>query len=194
MFLRICHMIHAMRLQFPHIAILLCKIDLDAAFRRMHLNVTSAVKCICTTAICTAIYLRLTFGGALSPAEWCVMIESITDLATDITNNPLWPPTKLFAQTPKPEDIPQPTFLPLEQPFNPALPCDVHVHIPRHGHYDSYVDDIVGICLDMGMNATRTLHAILLTIHLLARPFSTKQNPKPLHNYILSMKKWAAEG
>ena len=44
------------------------------------------------------------------------------------------------------------------------------------------------------MNATRTLHTILLTIHLLARPFPTKPNRVPLHNYILSMKKWAAEG
>ena len=67
MFLRKRHMIHAMRLQFPHITILLYKIDLDAAFRRMHLNATSAVKCICTTAICAAIYLRLTFGGRLQP-------------------------------------------------------------------------------------------------------------------------------
>ena len=194
MFLRICHMIHTMRLKHPFTAILICKIDLDAAFRRMHLNAASAVKCICVTTVCAAIYLRLTFGGAFSPAEWCVMIEVITDLALDIANNPLWSPTRQSAPKPTREEIPDPALQPPQVPFEQALPVDTDVNTPRHGHYDSYVDDIVGICVDLGDNARRTLNAILLTLHLLAKPFYNKTNDQPSHEYILSMKKWRAEG
>ena len=38
MFLRICHMIHAMRFHNPGIHIIMFKVDLDSAFRRMHLS------------------------------------------------------------------------------------------------------------------------------------------------------------
>ena len=89
MFMRMIHMIHAMRWAHPTIHILICKFDLASAYRRMHLNAGTAIKCICSTTICALIYLRLTFGGSFSPAEWCVLIELITDLAGDIIKNPL---------------------------------------------------------------------------------------------------------
>ena len=69
MFIRLLHMIHAMRLAFPSLPILLCKFYLEAAYRRMHMHATTAAKCICITSICALVYLRLTFGAAFSPAE-----------------------------------------------------------------------------------------------------------------------------
>ena len=69
MFSRLLHMIHAMRLAHPSLVILICKYDLDSAYRRMHLNSVSAAKCIYMTTVCALIYLRLTFGGSSSPAE-----------------------------------------------------------------------------------------------------------------------------
>ena len=88
------------------------KVDLDSAFRRMHLSSTAAAKCLCATTICGLIYLRLTFGAAFSPAEWCVMIETITDLALDIVNNPLWSHKQQRAPWPSTNDIPTPVLLP----------------------------------------------------------------------------------
>ena len=194
MFLRMLHMIHAFRMAHPTTAILLCKFDLDAAYRRLHFNANSAIKCICSTAICAYIYLRLTFGGSFSPAEWCVIIEMMTDLANDIVNNPTWVPSKAQAPIPSPSTIPSPIILPASRAFNPALPVDVHIHIPRHGWVDSYIDDIIGICLHLKDNAVRTTKAILLAIHLMARPFDNTEKPNIIHSYILSMKKWLAEG
>ena len=178
MFLRLCHMIHTMRLAHPYTSIIITKIDLDAAFRRMHLNTKSAAKCICTTTICALIYLRLTFGGSFSPAEWCIMIEILKDLANDITNNPIWNPTSTLAPIPAPASIPPPTYLPPQIPFSPALLADVDLPLPHHETVDSYVDDIISLCLDICDNASRCVNAILLTIYLLASPFSTNLTEK----------------
>ena len=193
MFLRSLHMIHAMRLAHPHTPILLCKYDLDAAYRRLHMQATSAIKCICTTITCALIYLRLTFGGSFSPAEWCVIIELITDVANDITNNPHWSPDIAHAPTPDPTSIPSPLTFPADTPFAPALPVAVLIPLPLHGWVDSYIDDILGICLHIGDNAKRVSAAILLTIYLIAHPGSATDHPIP-HNYMLSLKKWLAEG
>ena len=136
-----------MRLAFPSLPILLCKFDLEAAYRRMHMHATTAVKCICITSICALVYLRLTFGAAFSPAEWCIIIEMMTDLSNDILNNPLWDPEKHKSPIPSPDTIPSPKLLPPDTPFGQALPVDVSVPLPRFGYVDSYIDDLAGVCL-----------------------------------------------
>ena len=193
MFMRVIHMIHAMRWAYPNIHIILCKFDLASAYRRMHLSAHTAAKCICSTTICALVYLRLTFGGSFSPAEWCVLIELLTDLGNDIINNPYWNQTTTQATQPPPASIPAPTLLPKHIPFAPALPADVSLNLPRHGWVDGYIDDLVGICLHLNQNATRTTRAILLAISIFARPTNTQTSNIP-HPYILAMKKWIAEG
>ena len=195
MFIRLLHMIHAMRLAFPSLPILLCKFDLEAAYRRMHMHATTAAKCICITSICALVYLRLTFGAAFSPAEWCIIIEMMTDLSNDILNNPLWDPAKHKSPIPSPDTIPPPKLLPPDTPFGQALPVDVSVPLPRFGYVDSYIDDLVGVCLHMKDNAIRTSSSILLSIFLLARPFCPNDTPSNIsHNYMLNATKWLAEG
>ena len=124
------------------------------------------------------------------------MIEIITDLALDIANNPCWSFTKFHSPIPEVSTIPSPTLLQQDIPIGEALPSDVDVPLPRHGYFDSYVDDIIGICLHIGQNAQRTIYAILLTIYLMARPFCPNNDTSTdvLHSYILSTKKWLAEG
>ena len=193
MFIRLIHMIHAMRLAYPSVAILLCKYDLDSAYRRMHMNAASAAKCLCMTAVCALIYLRLTFGGTSSPAEWCVIIEILTDLGNDIINNPHWDHTHTFAKEPDPSMLRPPLLNPPTDEFVQALPADVHLHLPRHGWVDSYIDDLIGVCLHIGSNAIRTTKAILLAIYIMARP-SSSTPPPILHKYLLAIAKMIAEG
>ena len=133
MFMRVIHMIHAMRWAHPNIHILLCKFDLASAYRRMHLSAHTAAKCICSTAICALVYLRLTFGGSFSPAEWCVLIELLTDLGNDIINNPFWDHDKTQATQPSPHTIPSPVLQDSAIPFAPALSANVSLNLPRHG-------------------------------------------------------------
>ena len=193
MFIRLIHMIHAMRMAFPYVAILLCKYDLDSAYRRMHMNAASAVKCLCMTTVCALIYLRLTFGGSSSPAEWCIITEILTDLANDIMNNPHWNHSKTFAKEPDPSKLLPPLLNLPSDKFVQALPANVHLHIPRHGWVDSYIDDLIGVCVHVGDNAIRTTKAILLAIYIMARP-SPLTPPLILHKYLISIIKMIAEG
>ena len=91
------------------------------------MNAISAVKCICSTTVCALIFLRLTFGGSFNPAEWCVLIELINDLANDITNNPAWCHLNNQATKPEPSTLPVPVTQPTQIPFTPALPVDISV-------------------------------------------------------------------
>ena len=193
MFSRLLHMIHTMRINYPMMVILLCKYDLDSVYRRMHMSAASAAKYICMTTVCALIYLRLTFGGSSSPAEWCIIIELATDLANDIANNPHWYHSKIFAREPDPSRLLPPVLLPASDAFVQGLPSDVHLNLPRHGWIDSYIDDMIGVCVHIWENTVRTTKAILLAIYVLARPSSL--NPPPiLHRYLLSIVKMIAEG
>ena len=147
MFSRLLHMIHAMRMTYPLMVILLCKYDLDSAYRRMHMSAASCAKCICMTAVCALVYLRLTFGGSSSPAEWCIIIELATDLANDIANNPHWRHKTTFAKEPDPSRLLPPVLLPASDAFAQALPVDVHLNLPRHGWVNSYIDGMIGVCV-----------------------------------------------
>ena len=110
MFSRLLHMIHAMRMCHPHIIILLTKYDPDAAYCRMHMNAASAAKCICMTTVCALIYLRLTFGGSSRPAEWCVIIEIITDLQWTLQITPTGVTQKLLQKNQTRHDSPLPYY------------------------------------------------------------------------------------
>ena len=121
----------------------------------MHLHANTTHKCIYSTSICALIYIRLTFGGSFSPAEWCILIELLTDLANNIANNLFWKPNRTQAAQPDPQLIPSPIKLVDDTPFAHALPVDVSLNLPRHGWIDGYIDDIVGVCLNLQDNATR---------------------------------------
>ena len=92
------------------------------------MSAESAVKCICMKTVCALIYLRLTFGGSSSPAEWCIIIELATDLANDIANNPHWRHATTFAKEPDPSKLLPPALFPASDAFGPALPADVHLN------------------------------------------------------------------
>ena len=131
MFMQVIHMIHAMRWAYPEIHILICKFDLASAYRHMHLSAKTAAKCICSTTICSLVYLRLTFGGSFSPAEWCVLIELLTVLGNDIINNPFYDPKQTQATQSPPDTIPTPILYDDTIPFALALPANVSLNIPR---------------------------------------------------------------
>jgi len=159
----------------------------------MHLSANIARKCICSTKICALVYLRLTFGGAFSPEEWCVLIELLTDFGNDIIKNSFWDHNKAQATNPHPASIPVPILQPDTTPFSIALPADVSLNLPRYGWVDGYIDDLVGVCLHQGVNEARTIRAILLAISTFAQPTHTT-SANILHPYIFAMKKWLSEG
>ena len=152
------------------------------------MNAASAAKCLCITTVCALIYLPLIFGGSSSPAEWCILIEIITDLALNTTNNPHWNHNTTFAKEPEPTQVTPPLLNPPSETFSTALPADVQLHLPRHGYIDSYIDNIIGVCLHRGENSICTTKSILLALFLVARP-SNSSSPPILHKYLLSITK-----
>ena len=79
----------AARKLYPNKRILATKLDVKAAYRCCHLNVTIAVQ-TCTqipSEGLALLMLQLTFGGAPCPLEWGSIAESICDLANTILLN-----------------------------------------------------------------------------------------------------------
>ena len=83
----ILHMIHKMRLTHPQIIILLTKLDLDAAYRRIHVLAAMAVLTITIIKKIAYILLRLPFGVANGPANYSLVSESIFNLTNKILDD-----------------------------------------------------------------------------------------------------------
>ena len=82
--IRILHAIHAMRISFPDMVILLIKCDLDAAYRRLHVIGKMAALAITIIKNIAYILLRLPFGVANGPSDYCCVSEPVVDLANDL--------------------------------------------------------------------------------------------------------------
>ena len=80
--------------------------------------------------------------------------------------------------------------------FSVALLVYINFQLPTYGSVDSYVDNLIGVCLNIGDNTIRSIRAILLSIYLTTRPLSSSQTSpiNILHEFILSTKKWIAKG
>ena len=62
---------------------------------------------------------------------------------------PIWQHIQAHATQPAHSDIILPVTLLSSTPFGPALLAYVHVNISRHGWFDSYVNDVLDICLKL---------------------------------------------
>ena len=95
-------------------------------------------------------FLRLTFGGKACPSEWSALTEPQCDLSNALLHDDKWDPTAL------------------------ASPSQHRVPAPDRnaGIYDLYLDDIIGLTMDMTgtNNLERSAGAHLLAIAATARP------------------------
>ena len=162
----------AARRKHPGRRILATKIDYKSAYRRCHLNWRTALQ-TCTQLSdegLAIIALRLTFGGAPGPYEWGVISESICDLAMRILHDDDWDPVTLHA--PNPELVPAAEFLDDSIPFGVGKELIVDVPVNPRGVTDVYIDDTVGLTVDIedSDNIIRLERALLLAIHAAARP------------------------
>ena len=162
----------AARFKFPNERILASKIDYKSAYRRCHLNARTAIQ-TCTQLPeenIAVVALRLTFGGSPGPYEWGVISESICDLATAILQDDDWDPNILRA--PNASLVPEKKLLSNSVPFGVGKELIVDVPVDPRGIEDVYIDDTVGLCVDIQStnNATRLENAVLLAIHVAARP------------------------
>ena len=69
---------------------LLEKIDLDAAYRRIHANAKTASKYIAIVHELTFLCLRCYFGTTPAPAEYTTISEAKIDLGKDLLRDESW--------------------------------------------------------------------------------------------------------
>jgi hypothetical protein len=182
----------AARRQYPNKRLLAMKVDYKSAYRRCHLNHETAVQTITQLPEdnLAIISLRLTFGGSPCPYEWGVISESICDLANALLHDDNWDPTTLSAPT----KVPPTSLLDDNIPFGIGREQIVDIPVDPRGCMDCYIDDTVGLTVDLEdtNNTTRMECAALLAIHAAARPVHTLE-PLP-RDEMAAWEKLVAEG
>ena len=193
--LRLIHFILALRFKYPNCRILVNKFDYKSAYRRAHLNGSTAIQSITQFGKFALIALRQTFGGAPCPYQWGCISEPIADLANALLELEDWNPVNLCS--PFENMIPEDKVLDDDIPFTPALPLVVDIPIGNGAKTDIYIDDNVCIVVDNpedDENETRKQRAraaVPLAIHIATRPLS-KNEPIP-RKEILAQNKLKAE-
>ncbi len=187
---RILHYIIDLRRRHPTRKIFLCKFDLDAAYRRCHLNSTTATECLTVYNNTLLMALRMTFGGSPCPSMWGYISETMVDLCNSIIHNKYWDHEQFF--DPISNNITTINSLPDNIPFHQAKELSVSLPINDIGLADIYIDDTIGVAIDIDSNPCRVNRAIPLAINTFARPIDPN-DPIP-RNPLISQKKLVAEG
>ncbi len=135
--------------------------------------------------------LRLSFGGKPCPFEWGVISETMCDLANAILLSNDWDPGELSAQNQH--------LVPRHEPLEPDVPFAagagliVVIPVDPRGTHDVYIDDIIGLTLDIpgSNNVARGQAAALLAINATAQP-NHPEEPIP-HESMYAIDKLKAE-
>ena len=187
-FTRFIHGIHAMRVRHPNHKIWINKTDMDAAYRRIHANMLSAVLCI--TILNDIAYLlgRLPFGSSPAPSFFSIISDAIGDVAQDLSLDPHWDPATL--KSPYPID----TTPKSEPPSIDIGQADsLAVNLPdRNIVLDNFIDDSFNAGIDEGDIPLRLAHSVPLVLYSIFRP--TNEADADPRNPIINFTKHAAEG
>ena len=189
---RVLHHVHFLRLHHPSTPIVVSKTDLDAAYRRMHPIWSLAVMCISIIGSLAYLLLRLPFGAAAAPAEFCVASETVCDVANSLLEDESWDPSHTI--TPYHDLMPAPIISPSDTPYAIALPLDVE---PPDGQLslskcDVHIDDIIAVGLFLPNLVARLLLAPAVAIHAIFRPLHPSE--AGTRAPVLSLRKLQGDG
>jgi hypothetical protein len=163
--LRVLHKIHTMRVRHPALRILLIKIDLDAAYRRLHVKAAMALLTITIIEKLAYVLLRLPFGVANGPNDYSLVSEPLFDLTNDIMQDETFRPETLHSpirsELEKPEAVTENT-----SPFGEARPLIVDVPF-AYAATDGYIDDMITMVLDKDNWTDKAINAGPLAIYSL---------------------------
>ena len=145
--LRILHQIHIMRLTHPSVCIFLSKLDIDAAYRRIHVTARMAMLAITIIKRIAYVLLRLPFGVANGPADFGIISEPIMDLTNEILRDNTFEPNELHSPL-------QNKFKSKQRRYNSEVPFEearkLFVDVPFwFAAADGYIDDIISVMLDI---------------------------------------------
>ena len=192
--LRIIHQIVNLRKHFPQKIIWIRKEDFKSAYRRVHVTAETAVRTAVRVRVnridMILISLRLVFGGASCPSEFCVISDIVTDTINDLLLCKNWDHKKIKSKFV--DIIPKAKRLDEKIEFAQAKDITVNIPLEIHGKADSFIDDIITVAVDIGDNRARIEAAPCTVLHAIAH--NANNNSKVPRNDIISDDKNEAEG
>ena len=191
---RLFHYVVRMRQELPSTIIWIRKEDFKSAFRRVHLNAETSWKSVVRLPIdgvdLLLVSLRLPFGGAPCPAEFCLISDVITDTVNDLLEDTSWNHNTVRSEYTA--EIPEAQPLPPDIPFAKARELSVDIPVSLCGKADVYIDDVVTCAVDVGDNLERIKAAPCTVIHAVAHKASGNTHLK--RQGFISDDKTEAEG
>ena len=128
----------------PGIEIYISKLDLDAAYHRLHVLAAMAVMTLTILKKIAYILLCLPFGVANEPNNFCLISELIIDLTNDILRDKTWSPRAIHSLLKTRFNPPSPSSSKSMQNTRPLF-----VKVLFHPEIaDGYFDDIITVMLN----------------------------------------------
>ena len=192
--LRLIHQIVSLRKRYPNKKIWIRKEDLKSAYRRLHLRASSALKSAVRVKMNKIWYiilsLRITFGGTSGPAAFCLFSDILCDTINDLLACKSWDEKQICSDFTK--NIPPAENMNNNIPYAKASELSVDIPIEDTGKFDVYIDDFIGITVDIANNKSRLEVAPCTVIHAVSNN-PTSENHIPRDNMI-EIDKCIAEG
>jgi len=147
----------------PLTRIYLRKFDLDAACKCCHLSAATASESLTIFDGLLLMALRMTFGGTPYPSLFrgCIS-NTIADVSNSIIHNIYWDHSSLFDEIS--DSLDSPRSVDDNIPFHPAKPLVVNIPTNNVRKVDIYIDDSIGIVLDIFDNPCQVSWTIPLAI------------------------------
>ena len=191
---RLLHGIHRQRLEFPSKKIFVIKMDLDAAYRRLHVRTDQAVQSISIVDNIGFIETRLPFGGTMGPSEYSIVSEAIFDTMNDLASDRTWNYETLqsdFLKKSKETEINLRNTRPEHEEIVKARP--LAIKIPYRGIFvDGFIDDGIAAAVDINDNVERARHVGPLVVESVFRPLD--ENDQVERNNAVQEAKGKTEG
>jgi hypothetical protein len=191
---RILHNITNTRRRHPKRRILITKLDVKAAYRRLHLAASNALSACVIVGFLALMGLRLLFGAAPNPSIWSDLSELMCDLCNQLARCIAWnaeDSPDLESPHQKQYVLP-PVYLDDDTPLATAQPTTVAIISDDFPYTEVYLDDFITIFLDLEPMIWRGARVSLLLLHVLGRPLHTHE---PIaRDDLLSFEKTVAEG
>jgi hypothetical protein len=185
---RFLHGIHDIRRRHPTKVIWINKTDMDAAYRRLHTNMSAAITCITIINQIAYLLLRVPFGASPAPTKFSSISDTAADVAHDLAMDTRWDPATLHSSFDLDNMTPDP---PPTAKMGQADPLLINLP-PRDIVTDNFIDDLFQACASINDNDERIRHAAPLVLETIFRMKDandpTKRDP------IINLTKHEAEG
>jgi hypothetical protein len=133
--------------------------------------------------------LCMTFGGSACPSLWGIILDTIADSCNSSIHNPHWDWKTLY--DPLSFSIEDPKPLPPSIEFTLSQDFAVYIPINDIGKVDMYINDTIGVAINLADNMKHVQFAMPLVIYEFLRPLDASETTPRCD--LISLKKFQAE-